>query len=151
MRRRLGNLALLVSTLLVLFASDRALLSWLGLPLWEADPVLRFRHRPGAIGSWGPAFDDKPIRINRLGFHDDEFPTRKPDGELRILVLGDSVVMGHGVLASEAFPNRLEAMLGAANPGGFRSFQVINAGVQGYSTYQYLEVLRRSLAERIRR
>jgi lysophospholipase L1-like esterase len=140
-RRRLAGPALLALALLAVVAVDRALLASFGLPPWQADPVLHFRHRPHALPIWYPP--DAP-RFNQHGFFDDEFARAKPAGELRIVAIGDSVVMGYGVAMAAAFPNRLEALL-ADGASGFRSYQVINAGVQGYWTAQYPEVLRRAL------
>jgi len=43
--------------------------------------------------------------------------------------------MGHGVSKDETLANQLERLLaGSSKP--FTSFQVINAGVQGYSTFR---------------
>jgi lysophospholipase L1-like esterase len=144
MKGRLLNFGVLFVTLLLIFLADRVLLSRLGLPLWTADPVLHYKHRPGTIRNWGPTYDHKPIRINRYGHHDDDFSQDKPFGELRGIIIGNSIVMGHGVTAHETFANQLEAMLRDSVPG-YASYQVINAGVQGYSTFQYLEILKRSL------
>jgi hypothetical protein len=104
MKHRLGNLALLLGTLLVIFIIDRVLLTKYPLPRWESDPVLHYKHRPGTY-TWGKRYDNKPIHINRYGFHDDDFPEKKADGELRGLIVGDSIVMGHGVTAAETFAN----------------------------------------------
>jgi lysophospholipase L1-like esterase len=143
MKNRLGSLALLLGTLLVIFIIDRVLLTKYPLPRWESDPVLHYKHRPGTY-TWGKKYDTKPIYINRHGFHDDDFPEKKADGELRGLIVGDSIVMGHGVTAAETFANQLERLL-PDSASGYKTYQVINAGVQGYSTFQYLETLKRSL------
>ena len=137
------KIPLLLATLALIVVADRTLFYFLA-GLWDSDPILHFKHRPGVVRTWGEEFGNKPIRINSHGFHDDEFPLRKPAGELRGVVIGDSVVMGHGVTASEAFPNRLERLF-AERTTRYRSVQVINAGVQGYATSQYLEVLKRSM------
>lgn len=135
---RTGPLVALV-TCTLLFAADRALLVHLGVPPWEADPVLPFRHRPHAVAAWGGG-----SRINSFGFYDDEFSEQKRAGEIRGIAIGDSVIMGNGVTIAEALPNRLEARLGARD-GDAGRYQIINAGVQGYWTAQYAEVLRRGL------
>ncbi|MDR4462053.1 MAG: GDSL-type esterase/lipase family protein [Nitrospirales bacterium] len=143
MKHRLGNIALLLGTLLVIFIIDRVLLTQYPLPRWKSDPVLHYTHRSGTF-TWGKQYDNKPIHINRYGFHDDDFHERKGEGELRGLIVGDSIVMGHGVTAAETFPNQLERLLPGWAPG-YKTYQIINAGVQGYSTFQYLETLKRSL------
>ncbi len=139
-----SNAAVLAVTLLLIVGLDRLLLAVLGLPLWMADPELHYTHRPGVTRTWR-TFDDKPIVINRHGHHDDDFPTARPPGEYRILNLGDSVTMGHGMTRDETFSNQLERLLEADATLTPTRFQVINAGVQGYSTFQEVEVLRRSL------
>jgi lysophospholipase L1-like esterase len=58
--------------------------------------------------------------------------------------LGDSIVMGHGVTAGETFANRLESTLERFGRG-YDSYQIINAGVQGYSTSQELALLREEI------
>ncbi|GJL59197.1 MAG: hypothetical protein NPIRA03_20540 [Nitrospirales bacterium] len=142
-KHRLGNLALLLGTLLVIILIDRVLLTKYPLPRWKPDPVLHYKHRPGTY-TWGKTYDNKPIFINRYGFHDDNFPEKKAEGELRGLIVGDSIVMGHGVTSAETFTNQLEKLL-PDNVSGYNTYQVINAGVQGYSTFQYLETLKRTL------
>ena len=61
--------------------------------------------------------------IGRLRLERDSF-------EKRIVVLGDSMIFGHGVDDHETFPNQLEAIYRDEN----RAVDVINAGVKGYGT-----------------
>lgn len=136
----LSKLGLLAGTLALIAAGDRLLLAKLGVTPWIPDPKLHFRLRPN-YQYW---FGGKLVRINSHGFHDDEFPTDKPAGELRLVCLGDSVTMGHGVTREETYVNQLERLLAQAGLG-YRSVQAINTGVQGYSTGQELEMLRQSL------
>ena len=135
---------LLLVSLAALLLTDRLIVACFGLPLWVPDPETLFRHRPGAVRSWGSEYANTPIIINRWGHHDDDFPLAKPAGELRGLVLGDSIAMGHGVSRDETFANQLERLL-AGRSAPFTSSQVINTGVQGYSTFQEAVVLKRSL------
>lgn len=124
---------------------DRWLLTKLGLTIWEYDPQLHYVHRPGAVRTLASAGrPDDLVRINEHGFHDDEFPRDKPPGELRGLMLGDSVTMGYGVTYAETFSKKLEDLL-AERDGGHRSHQIINAGVHGYSTFQERVTLERNL------
>jgi lysophospholipase L1-like esterase len=129
----------------VFVLGDRWLLTKLGLTLWEYDPELHYVHRPGAVRTLTSAGrPEELIRINSHGFHDDEFPREKPAGELRGLMLGDSVTMGFGVTYAETFSQKLEEML-AERDGKHASHQVINAGVHGYSTFQERVTLERNL------
>jgi lysophospholipase L1-like esterase len=132
------SMLLLIVSIVVL--SDRLLLARNGLPLWVADAQNHFKHRPGAVRSWGSHFDNKLIRINNYGHHDDDFPIEKGNNEFRAVMVGDSITMGHGVTREETFSNQLENDLNQTY-GSRRSFQVINAGVQGYATFQEYNVL----------
>ena len=127
----------------LIFLCDRLILACLGLPLWVADPECHYRHRANAVRQWTSRTGAKRISINSWGHHDDDFPKKKPAGELRGLILGDSVVMGHGLKYTETFAHQLENLMTGLKTR-FSSFQIINTGVQGYSTYQEVEVLKRS-------
>ena len=66
------------------------------------------------------------------------------DGELRILMLGDSLTAGYGLASGEALPVRLEAALRARG----LDVRVINAGVSGDTTAGGLARLEWALADR---
>lgn len=85
-----------------------------------------------------------PGEVNSSGFRSKkEFPVNKREGEKRIICLGDSITYGTWVKTEETYPYILEQMLNA----GFASeeFEVINAGVMGYSSLQGLRQLKRDL------
>ena len=149
----LVRLGLLLFSLALLLMIDRLLLVFFGLPYWIPDPVIHYRHRPNTVRSWWKGnpttqerdeFRTKTIVINEHGFHDHSFPVAKPNGQFRGLFLGDSVTMGHGVTRDEIFANQLEKIL-MDHGRGFSSYQFINTGVQGYSTFQELHTLKESL------
>ena len=77
----------------------------------------------------------KHPEISPQALRDDEISTSKPDGALRVLVLGDSVAYGAGTSRDKAFPNRLEKLL--QNQLG--SVEVLNTGVSGYTAYNELQ------------
>lgn len=138
-----ASMFLLLTAAFVL--GDRWLLTKLGLTVWEYDPELHYVHRPGAVRTLTAAGrPDDLIRIDAHGFHDDEFPRDKPSGELRGLMLGDSVTMGFGVTYAETFSKKLEDLL-AERDHAHASHQIINAGVHGYSTFQERVTLERNL------
>lgn len=66
------------------------------------------------------------MRINSLGFRGDEVPPRKA-GQIRVLVLGDSITLGSYVPEEETYPafirERLAGLMAGADP------VVINAGI----------------------
>ena len=131
---------LLFATLLIIVFIDRLLLFYLGLPLWEWDEKLHYKHRRNITRNWNE-YGKKPIIINEYGQHDDSYPIRKEKKELRILNLGDSITMGHGVTKDETYSKYLEIIL-SDSINNYQTIQAINTGVQGYSTFQELEVLR---------
>ena len=144
--------AMVAATLSLVVLADRGLLVVFGLPNWIPDPVVGYRHRPDVVRVLGsrllPTHNErlKGMRyvINQHGHHDDDFPEVKPQGEFRGLMLGDSVTMGDGVEKVDTIANQLEAILGASGRG-HAGYQIINAGVGGYSTYQEYVVFRESL------
>ncbi len=83
------------------------------------------------------------VRTNALGFRSAEVAVEKPAGVFRIVAAGDSITFGYGVANDEAFPQQLERGLAERCPG--RRFEVINAGVMGYTAIQGLASLREKL------
>lgn len=75
---------------------------------------------------------------NSQGFRGSkEYTLQKPTGIFRIITLGDSVTLGHGVADDETFSAVLERTLGEAIPT-----EVINMGVSGFGTAEELLQLR---------
>lgn len=95
----------------------------------EPDPELIWRLTPTSSG---------PLATNELGFRD---TPHNAAAEHKILLLGDSVAWGDGMVdLRDVFPYRLEQRLNErAAPG---TFEVINSGVPGYSTFQQADYLR---------
>ncbi len=73
------------------------------------------------------------VSISNQGLRDREYGPKRPD-EFRILVLGDSYTMGHGLTPGETYPKVLELLLNAKNASP--RITVINAGASGYSPWQ---------------
>jgi lysophospholipase L1-like esterase len=69
-----------------------------------------------------------PIAVNPEGFRGPSVPKEKPDGEFRVLALGDSVTFGTGVAVDQTWPAALERDLGKKRPT-----RVINAAVPATS------------------
>ena len=91
-------------------------------PLAELRPTLD-PNRVGADRYEPVQLEGQPsIRSFRGGHRYEAFPTPKPPGLKRVVVLGESSVHGTHYLAQEAFPALLEAQLGV---------EVINAGIGG--------------------
>ena len=67
-------------------------------------------------------------------------PPLAPDGaRVRILVLGDSITFGLGVNNDETWPAQLERVLNRT--AGPATYEVLNAGISGYSAFQGLRYL----------
>jgi len=74
------------------------------------------------------------VSTNAEGLRDEDIPTPKPPGEIRILCLGGSVTYGYGLRALDTFPRQLETTLQAQAPAGTR-VRVINGGQPGYGSF----------------
>lgn len=109
-------------------------------PLYIADQ--RLHHRMAA--NWTGFFPEEivsgvgrtevPIRTNSLGLRNAEVVQSKPAGDFRILALGDSVTFGWGLRGEDTYPSQLASLLATLRPT--QRFEVINAGVSGYGTWQ---------------
>ena len=93
------------------------------------DPLLMWSLKPG--------YKVPYITINSQGFRDIEYSVNKDDGVFRILCLGDSSTFGWDVLIEATYHSLLEERLNREHGGG-RRFEVINAGVAGYTSIQGL-------------
>ena len=91
----------------------------------------------------------QPFLTNAFGMHDGPISLAKPEGTLRIAVLGSSMDMGWGVRYQETYINKLEQWLdrhaGLQQSYPPRRFEVLNFAVAAYSPMQRLEVLRRKV------
>jgi lysophospholipase L1-like esterase len=102
---------------------------WQVQELFQLDDELIYSLRPDyARVAESEEFVER-AHTNAAGLRDDALGPRDAF-ETRIVVLGDSMIFGHGVSDAETFPNQLEAIYREAD----RSVDVINAGVKGYGT-----------------
>jgi lysophospholipase L1-like esterase len=108
--------------------------------LFEEDPVLGYRLKPGARIRFATDEFDTEIRINSAGVRDDEEIGEKAPDERRILILGDSLVLSVQVPFRQTFGELLERRLNSR--GSPIRYRVINGGVQGYGPVQELLFLR---------
>lgn len=98
----------------------------------EADiPQLGHEHRPNSAAD---RLMGVPVSINSLGLRDREYSLAKPQGTVRVLMLGDSVTFGWGVRIEDTPSKMIERKL---NEGRIPPvYEVINAGVGNYNTVQ---------------
>jgi lysophospholipase L1-like esterase len=84
--------------------------------------------KPGRNYLW----HDIPVQINLHGLRSPELTYKKAKDVLRILYLGDSVVMGWGVREEETCGQQLQQLLNQSKHTPY-DYQVINAGVPGWN------------------
>jgi hypothetical protein len=76
--------------------------------VFEYDPEKVFALKKNLRGG---VFAGKPVNTNSVGLRDDEISWQRERSEIRILLLGDSISFGHGVLAEQTFSYHLERLL----------------------------------------
>jgi hypothetical protein len=101
---------------------------------WLPDPILVYKHAPGLRQT----YQGVDVFINELGLRDRKLE-KKRDGELRILLLGDSVTFGWGVPIEATFGRKVESTLASKLK---RPVRTVNTGVGGYNTVQEYAVLK---------
>ncbi len=102
----------------------------------EPHPYLAYANKP--LFAKDPTPDDPhQIAHNSIGFRGPEIDWAKPEGTARILCVGGSSTYGHGPSSDlTTWPARLEHHLREAYPE--RTFEVVNMGCQGYSSFESL-------------
>jgi len=79
-----------------------------------------------------------PVSINSSGFRDMEHSWDKPEGTIRILGLGDSILFGWGIEFKQTFLKQTERLLEDSTG---RAVETINSGVPGWGLNQYYHYL----------
>ncbi|MBU1628397.1 hypothetical protein KKB18_13595 [bacterium] len=104
-------------------------------PFFEWDRYLLWRGRPHAHGlsQVSPPGTISEVTFNSLGFRSPEVLKDKKEGIVRIVSMGDSTTFGWIVRMEEAYPAMLESLLSVTHPN---RFEVINAGIPGYTSFQ---------------
>ncbi len=99
--------------------------------IFKPDPDLFWRLVPGFN------FPGAEIEgVNSLGFRGREFSEKKGEGSIRLVCMGGSVTFGE----RDSYPQSLQELLDSLVSG--RRFEVINAGIPGYSSFQGLRLLK---------
>ena len=103
------------------------------IPINRKDPYLFWRLKPQA--RFGK------ISVNSKGFRGKEFSEEKKSNTFRIIALGDSCTLGVGIADDETYAAVLENILDKY-ARSTKNYEVINAGVAGYSSLQGLRYLK---------
>lgn len=94
--------------------------------------------KPGLQGR----FRNATLAINSHGFRGREVTVAKPNGTVRVVGLGDSVMFGWGVNQGRDYLSQLEKRLQEEARGGHR-VEVLNFAVPGYNTVMEVETFKR--------
>lgn len=105
--------------------------------LFQPDPQVRTRLRPGAQAAFETLEYRTTVRVNALGMRG---PELGQPGAYRVLALGDSFTMAAQVDEAQSWPAQLAALLSERRG---EAVEVLNAGVNGYGTFEALATLER--------
>lgn len=104
--------------------------------IYSADEIMQKTNR--FIGypyiNYGLATDHP--EHNSRGYRGREIETPKPENTYRIFALGGSTTYGDSLKPDEAYPSQLQSIL--QNDYGYTHIEVVNAGVNAYSSYDSL-------------
>jgi lysophospholipase L1-like esterase len=105
-------------------------------PFFVQHPTRGWALKPGYDSDevWGFRF-----RVNGLGFRGPEVEREKGPATYRVLLLGDSIVMGAALPEAVLVSSQLEKMLAESWPE--RRSEVLNAGVGGYGIKEEKDLL----------
>ena len=146
-RRRTPIALLLASTALALLLAEAAVrvlrpsaASIIEYPcIYTGDERFGFRYAPGATGRVAGHFEiDNTVRMNSLGFHDEE-PLPPGASDLVVLAVGDSFTAGLNLPRNAVWSAVLESELRAR---GHPRADVINLGLDGTGTDVHADLLR---------
>jgi len=101
------------------------------------DEVLGHARLPGYRGTVRRTEYSYAVRSNSMGFRDEELPASKPSNEYRVMVLGDSIAAGYGVVEKERFTELIEDQFnsGEGDDAG-PTLRMVNAAIGGHGTIQ---------------
>jgi hypothetical protein len=145
-RRFLGWLGWIVLALLLVEVGLR--LAHIGYPnggkelFFTWDPHTGIAPRPGAQGFWHTSEYDVPVHINSQGLRDREHAFQKPPNTYRVAVLGDSFTEALQVPMEKDDSSVLERELAKCPSRHGQTVEVMNFGVNSFTTAQQLPRLR---------
>jgi len=100
--------------------------------------ILMYEYIPNFKGRmWG-----KEFKTNLFGYRDYDYPLNKSASSFRIVVFGDSITVGTGLLLDEAYTKILEVMLNDSPPeSDYNHFEVMNMGICAYNTIREVKLI----------
>jgi hypothetical protein len=112
--------------------------------IFASDPTVGFTFKPNARTYEKGKEYNALYEINSLGLRDREYGPKK-EGIFRVLLLGDSFCVSHGLPIHDSLSRQMEkAMQDVADADGMRvKVEVINAAAGGYSPYNYWKAYQR--------
>ena len=112
--------------------------------IFAADPVIGYTYKPHAQTYEKGREYNALYRINSIGLRDREYGAKR-EGVFRVLLLGDSFAVSHGMAIEDSLSRQLERVLHetAEMEGRLIEFEVVNAAAGGYSPYNYWRAYQR--------
>jgi lysophospholipase L1-like esterase len=104
--------------------------------IYSADEILQKTNRFIGLPYINYGLTKKHPEHNSRGYRGLEFETPKPEDTYRIFALGGSTTYGDSLQTQEAYPAQLQAIL--QNDYSYTNIEVVNAGVNAYSSYDSL-------------
>lgn len=117
--------------------------SIIGETFSNKDEILGYRYTPGSKWRFTHPEYSVEYTINMQGFRDrKEHVIPKPEGVVRVLLVGDSFTFGQGVDYEETWPVLVEKHLDESGKG---HIELIKAGIQGMDTRSEFILIQRLL------
>jgi len=106
--------------------------------IFASDPIIGYIYKPNASTYEKGREYNALYQINSLGLRDREYGPKK-EGIFRVLLLGDSFSVSHGLAIEDSLSRQMERALqeAAASQGMSVQLEIVNAAVGGYSPYNY--------------
>jgi|GEM_PF-1979434 len=112
--------------------------------IFAPDPIIGFTYKPNAKTYEKGREYNALYQINSLGLRDREYGPKK-EGVFRVLLIGDSFSVSHGLEIEDSLSRQLARALQAAVDSDAMPLEVevVNAAHGGYSPYNYWKAYRR--------
>lgn len=125
-------LCVIVSIILIMVGTESAMsyYSWIDPEMHRPHPTLFWELSPNLVRL--EAGED--VQTNSHGFRSPEISVKKPAGQIRVMILGDSSAFGFRIKDRQTFGAHLVKMLRQKYKG--EDIVLLNTSVAGWTTYQ---------------